>query len=78
MRFVVALTLVLASTVAMAEPQRQTFRDMNGREFGRSVSDGRNTTFRDSMGRMTARAIRNGNTTTTYDSFGRRTGSISR
>ena len=49
LRFVVALILVLASTAAMAEPQRQTFRDANGREVGRSVSDGRNTTFYDAQ-----------------------------
>ena len=41
MRFVIGLVLVLASTAATAEPLRQTFKDANGREVGRSVSDGR-------------------------------------
>ena len=54
----------------MAEPQRQTFRDANGREVGRSVSDGRNTTFYDAMGRNTGRSVTNGNTTTVYDQHG--------
>ena len=40
-------------TAALAQPQRQTFRDANGREVGRSVSDGRNTMFYDAMGRNT-------------------------
>jgi hypothetical protein len=52
----IALILLLASIVAMAEPQRQTFKDANGREVGRSVSDGRNTTFYDAMGRNTGRS----------------------
>jgi hypothetical protein len=38
-------------TVALA--QQQTFRDANGREVGRSISDGRNTVFYDAMGRNT-------------------------
>jgi hypothetical protein len=54
--FVVALTLVLASTAAIAEPLRHTFKDANGREVGRSVSDGRNTTFYDAVGRNTGRS----------------------
>ena len=29
-RFIVALLALLASTAAMAEPQRQTFKDANG------------------------------------------------
>ena len=72
----IALILLLASTVAMAEPQRQTFKDANGREVGRSVGDGRNTTFYDAMGRNTARSVTSGGTTTTYDNFGRTTGTI--
>jgi hypothetical protein len=73
---VIALTFLLASTVAMAEPQRQTFKDANGREVGRSVGDGRNTTFYDAMDRNTARSVTSGGTTTTYDNFGRTTGTI--
>ena len=47
----------------MAEPLRQTFKDANGREVGRSVSDGRNTVFRDAMGGNTGRSVTHGNTT---------------
>ena len=61
----------------MAEPQRQTFKDANGRALGRPVTDTRgNTTFSDSMGRNTGRSVTNGKTTTVYGNFGRRTGSI--
>ena len=73
MRTVVGLILVLASTVAMAEPIRQTFRDANGREIGRSVSNGRNTVFRDAMGREVGRSVTSGGTTTFFDAMGRRT-----
>ena len=75
MRFVIALILVLASTAAMAEPQRQTFKDANGREVGRSVSDGRNSVL-DAMGRNTGRSTTSGDTTTVYDQMGRQTGTI--
>ena len=71
------LAIVLASlmpSAAMAEPLRQTFKDANGREVGRSVSDGRNTVFRDAMGGNTGRSVTHGNTTTTYDNMGRQTG----
>ena len=74
MRFVVALILMLASTAAMAEPLRQTFKDANGRQVGRSVSDGRNTTFYDAMGRNTGRSVTSGGTTIVYP--GRQTGTI--
>ena len=77
MRFIVALLALLASDAALAQQQRQTFKDANGRTLGRSVTDSRgNTTFYDSMGRNTGRSTANGNTTTTYDNFGCRTGSI--
>ena len=72
----IALILMLANTAAMAEPQRQTFRDANGREVGRSVSDGRNATFYDAMGRNTGRSVTSGGTTTVYDRMGRQTGTI--
>lgn len=66
---------LLMPTVALAQ-QRQTFKDANGREVGRSVGDGRNTTFYDAMGRNTARSVTGGGTTITYDNFGRTTGTI--
>ena len=72
----IALILLLANTAAMAVPQRQTFRDANGREVGRSVSDGRNTTFYDAIGRNTGRSVTSGNITTIYDRMGRQTGTI--
>jgi hypothetical protein len=66
---IITLTLVLlVPTVALAE--QQTFKDANGREVGRSVSDGRNTVFYDSMGRTTARSDTSGGTTTIYDQVG--------
>ena len=52
----IALILLLANTAAMAEPQRQTFRDANGRECrntGRSVTSGGTTIVYDQMGRQT-------------------------
>jgi len=76
-KLMAGLAIVLASlmpSAAMAEPLRQTFKDANGREVGRSVSDGRNTVFRDAMGGNTGRSVTHGNTTTTYDNMGRQTG----
>ena len=77
MRFIVALLALLASDAALAQQQRQTFKDANGRTLCRSVTDSRgNTTFYDSFGRNTGRSTTSGNKTTTYDSFGRRMDSI--
>ena len=76
-KLMAGLAIVLASlmpSAAMAEPLRQTFKDANGREVGRSVSDGRNTVFRDAMGGNTGRSVTHGNTTTTYDNMGRQSG----
>jgi hypothetical protein len=57
----------------MAEPLRQTFKDANGREVGRSTSDTKgNTVFYDAMGRNTGRSVTNGNSTIVYDQMGRR------
>jgi len=74
-RFIVALLALLASTAAMAEPQRQTFKDANGRTLGRSSTDARGNTTYYSMGRNTGRSVTdtNGNTTF-YDEMGRNTG----
>jgi hypothetical protein len=68
MRTIVVLLALLASDAAMARPQHQTFKDANGREVGRSVTDTRgNTTFYDSMGRNTGRSVTSGGTTTVFD-----------
>ena len=69
------LTL-LASDAALAQQQRQTFKDANGRTLGRSVTDsrGQHHVLR-LLGHNTGRSTTNGNATTTYNSFGRRTGS---
>ena len=67
---------LLVPTVALAQVQNRTFKDANGREVGRSVSDGRNTTFYDAMGRNTGRSVASGNITTIYDRMGRQTGTI--
>ena len=78
-KLMAGLAIVLASlmpSAAMAEPLRQTFKDANGREVGRSVSDGRNTVFRDAMGRTTGRSVTSGGTTTVYDASGRQVGTI--
>jgi hypothetical protein len=76
---IITLTLaLLVPTAALAEPQRQTFKDANGREVGRSVSDGRNTVFRDAMGRTTGRSVTSGGTTTVYDNMGRQVGNITK
>ena len=51
MRFIV-VALMLIPLAALAEPLRQTYREANGREIGRSTTDTRgNTVFRDAMGR---------------------------
>ena len=73
MKIIILTLALLMPTVALAE-QRQTFKDANGREVGRSVSDGRNTTFYDAKGRNTGRSVTSGGTTTLFDAMGRRTG----
>ena len=71
----IALILLLASTAATAEPQRQTFKDASGRTLGYSTTDARgNTIFRDSMARNTGRSVTSGGTTTFYDQMGRQVG----
>jgi hypothetical protein len=57
MKFIVALLALLASDAAMAQPQHQTFKDANGREVGRSVSDDRNAVFYDAMDRNIGRSV---------------------
>ena len=75
MRFIAAPILVLASTAAMAEPLRKTFKDANGREVGRSVSDGRNTVFYDAAGRTTGRSVTDSRGNATFHgATGRNTG----
>ena len=79
MRIITLTLAMLLPTVAMADPQRQTFRDANGREVGRSISDAKgNTTFYDAMGRNTGRSVTSGNSTTIYDNMGRQTGNITK
>jgi hypothetical protein len=73
-----AVVLALLTSTALAEPQRQTFKDANGREVGRSVSDSRNTVFYDSMGRNTGRSVTSGGTTTVYDNMGHRVGTTTK
>ena len=75
-RLAIVLALLLPTT-ALAE-QRQTFKDANGRELRRSVSDGRNTTFYDAMGRNTGRSVTSGGSTTVYDNMGRQVGNITK
>ena len=72
------LAIVLASlmpSAAMAEPLRQTFKDANGREVGRSVSDVVATPSSATRWAATpGDGVTHGNTTTTYDNMGRQTG----
>jgi hypothetical protein len=77
---IITLTLALLTpTVAMSEPQRQTYRDASGREIGRSTTDARGKTiYRDSMARNTGRSVTSGGTTTIYDQMGRQTGTITK
>jgi hypothetical protein len=72
---VVGLLALLASDAALAQQQRQTFKDANGRTLGRLVTDSCSTRFYDSFGRNTGRAVTDsrGNTSF-YDSMGRNTG----
>ena len=64
-------------SAALAEPQRQTFPDANGRVLGRATTDARgNTTFYDAAGRITGRSVIHGNSTTVYDQMGRQMGNL--
>jgi hypothetical protein len=67
---IITLTLALLMPTAALAEQRQTFKDANGRDVGRSVSDGRNTTFYDAAGRNTGRSVTHGNNIITHGSAG--------
>jgi len=72
---IAGIMLTLMPTVALAEPQRQTFKDANGREVGRSVTDTKgNTVFYDAAGRTTGRSVTSNGTTIIYDAMGRQVG----
>jgi hypothetical protein len=75
---VTAIALVLLPTAALAQQQRETFKDANGRTLGWSTGNGSGgTSYYDSTGRNTGRAVTGSNGTTTfYDSSGRRVGSV--
>jgi len=78
MRFIV-VALMLLPTVALAEPQRQTFRDANGREVGRSVTNNMGTTYYDAAGRNVGRSTTNNmGSTTYYNHLGQQTGTKGR
>ena len=76
MRTIIALILGLASTAAMAEPQRQTFRDERSRGWPFGQRHQRQHHVLRSMGRNTGRSVTRGNITTVYDNIGRQTGNI--
>ena len=68
---------MLLPTAALAQQQRETFKDANGRTLGRSTGNGSGgTSYYDSMGRNTGRSVTSGNTTTVYDNMGRQTRTI--
>jgi hypothetical protein len=75
---IITLTLALLMPTAALAEQRQTFKDANGREVGRSVSDGRNTVFYDAMGRTAGRSVTSGGSNITYDNMGRQVGNITK
>ena len=78
MRFIV-VALMLMSGTAMAEPQRQTFKNANGQIVGRSVTNNAGTTFYDAAGRNVGRSTTNNmGTTTFYNRFGQQTGTKGR
>ena len=65
MKIIILILATLLPTLALAEPIRQTYRDANGREFGRSTTDARgNTVYRDNMARTTGRSVTSGGTKT--------------
>jgi hypothetical protein len=72
MRAIIALVL-LCSTA-----QAGTYRDANGRETGRSVTNNVGTQFYDASGRNVGRSVTNNAGTTYYDNAGRQTGRSSR
>lgn len=72
----IALALLMPSEVLA---QHQTFRDANGREVGRSVTDTKgNTVFYDAAGRVTSRSFTDGNTIIIEDAAGRRIGTATK
>ena len=75
---VTAIALVLLPTAALAQQQRETFKDANGRTLGWSTTGNGSggTSYYDSMGRSTGRSVTSGGTTTVYDNMGRQTGTI--
>ena len=77
MKIIIVVALVLIPTIALAEPVRQTYRDANGRELGRSTTDARGNTVypRRDGPQHRARSVTSGGTTTIYDQMGRQVGS---
>jgi hypothetical protein len=73
-----AIALVLLPNAALAQQQRETFKDANGRTLGWSTSNGNGgTSYYDSSARNTGRSITGSNGTTTfYNSSGHSVGSV--
>ena len=72
------IAVVLMPTAALAQQQRQTSKDANGRVLGWSTSNGRGgTSYYNSSARNTGRSVtdRHGKTTI-YDASGRRVGTV--
>ena len=68
---------LLLPTAALAQQQRETFRNANGQTIGRSVTDTKgNSTFYNALGQQTGRSVTGSNGTVTFfDASGRQTGS---
>ena len=68
-RIATAIALVLLPSAALAQQQRETFKDANGRTLGWATSNGSGgTSYYNSSGRNTGRAVTGSNgSTTIYD-----------
>jgi len=75
-RIATAIALVVLPTAALAQQQRETFKDANGRTLGWSTSNGRGgTSYYDASARNTGRSVTDHRGSTTfYDNMGRITG----
>ena len=76
MRTIIAL--VLLCSTAQAGTYRETFRDANGRETGRAVTNNVGTQFYDASGRNVGRSTTNNAGTTYYNNLGQQTGRSNR
>lgn len=72
--WIASAMMLISATVDHVSAQTQTFRDANGRETGRAVTNNVGTQFYNAQGQNTGRAVTNNAGTTFYNSSGRMTG----